>query len=302
MEGDMSSVSFIKILADLTFASHQHKMPPADSWKSPQGDEAQEHYQKGVVKDNWGQGFPAADGFVSYFATQDMHKYHFDAAKTNTSNYKKFIGTMLDGIQYAFNLWRPTLYFKDIKVNGPCAIGSKGCLTTTAKFEDIFKSFPGHLQLAQGSFFNDWRDAVGTGVGKCLKNYIDSVMITGFPWYPAFAAFPGPVAPPMPNIAWPLIACPAPKLTDITVPDNLKKAMNDAFSSSLKDKINDKIHETVFEAIATAAATGFLIWVSTQMINLVMSTGNIPTFAPPWVPVGPVVNGQNIPSGGGNLL
>ena len=302
MEGDMSSVTFIKILADLTFASHQHKMPPADSWKPPQGDEAQEHYQKGVGQDNWGQGFPVADGIVSYFATQDMHKYHFDAAKKNTSSYKKFIGTMLDGIQYAFNIWRPTLYFKNIKVNGPCAVGSKGCLTTTAKFEDIFKSFPGHLQLAQGSFFNDWRDAVGTGVGKCLKNYIDSVMITGFPWYPAFAAFPGPVAPPMPNIAWPLIACPAPKLTDITVPDNLKKAMNDAFSSSLKDKINDKIHETVFEAIATAAATGFLIWVSTQMINLVMSTGNIPTFAPPVVPVGPVVNGQNIPSGGGNLL
>ena len=302
MEVDMSSVSFIKILADLAFAGHQHKMPPADSWKAPQGSDAQDNYKKGVTDQNWGQGFPAADGIMTYFATQDMHKYHFDAAKTNTQNYKNFVGTMLDGIQYAFNLWRPTLYFKDIKVNGPCAVGSKGCLTTTAKFEDLFKTFPGHLSIGSGQFFNDWRDAVGKGVGKCLKNYIDSVMIAGFPWYPAFAAFPGPVAPPMPNVTWPLIACPATGLADITVPDKLKKAMIDAFPGSLKDKSNDKVYETVFEAIATAASVGFLIWVSTQMVNLVMGTGNIPTFAPPWVPVGPVVNGQNIPSGGGNLI
>ena len=300
----MTTVNFVKVLADVSVAAHQHKMPPKDSWQAPQqkSEDDKNNYVKGVGQSNWGVGYPVADGIVSYFATQDPQVYHFNAATVMTATYKQFIYTMLDGVAYAFNLWRPTLFFKDLKINGPVAVGSKGCLTTTAKFEDFFKSFPGHASISGGRHFNKWRDAVGNGVGKCLKNYIDSVTIPGAPFYPAFAAFPGPVAPPMPNVAWPLIACPATGLTDITVPQKLKKAMIDAFDSGHKDKSNDKIYDTIFEAIANALATGFLIWVSSQMINLVMGTGNIPSFAPPYVPVGPVVNGQNVPSGGGNLM
>ncbi len=300
----MTTVNFIKVLADLSVASKQHMMPPKDSWKAPQtkSKDDRDNYAQGVGYANWGQGYPAADGVTTYFGTQDPHSYHFKAAQTMTQTYKQFIYTMIDATAYAFNMWRPTLYFKDIKINGPVAVGSKGCLTTTMKFEDLFKTFPGHASIAGGKHFNKWRDAVAKGVGKCLKSYIDSVMIPGAPFYPAFAAFPGPVAPPMPNVTWPLIACPATGLQDITVAQNIKKAIIDNFDNGLKDKSNDKLYDTVFEAIATALSTGFLIWVSTQMVNLVMGTGNIPTFAPPFVPVGPVVNGQNIPSGGGNLI
>jgi len=284
-------------------ASHQHKMPPADSWKAPQdkGDEARDSYVKGVKQENWGVGFPAADGIVSYFATQDPHTYHFNSASTITQIYKQFIHTMIDATQYAFNLWKPTLMFQNIKINGPVAIGSKGCLKTTADFFNLFKSFPGHAAISGGKFFNDWRDAVGKGVSECLKKYVDGVTVTGFPWYPAFAAFPGPMAAPMPNVTWPLIACTSSGLKDITDPNALKKAMEKNLSSGLKDKSNDKIYASIFEAIATSLSLGFLMWVSTQMVNLVMGTGNIPSFAPPVMPAGPVVNGQNIPAPG-NLM
>ncbi len=300
----MTTVNFVKVLADLSVAAHQHKMPPQDSWQAPQqkSDDDNKNYVTGVGQANWGMGYPAADGILSYFGTQDPQSYHFSAATTMTAFYKSFIYTMIDATSYAFNIWRPTLFFKNIKINGPVATGSKGCLTTTSDFEALFKSYPGHAEISGGKSFAKWRDAVAKGVAKCLKNYIDGLTIPAAPWYPAFAAFPGPVAPPMPNVTWPLIACPSTGLADITTPMKLKKAMIDNFPSNLKDKSNDKIYDTVFEAIATCLATGFLIWVSSQMVNLVMGTGNIPSFAPPFVPVGPVVNGQNIPSGGGNLI
>ena len=138
----MSTVSFIKVLADLTMASGLHKMPPKDNWKPPQsaGPEAKQNYINGVGQSNWGVGYPVADGILTYFATQDMHMYHFTTASAMTMAYRKFIYTMIDATQYAFNIWKATLFFKNIKINGPIAVGSKGCLTATADFVKIFNN------------------------------------------------------------------------------------------------------------------------------------------------------------------
>ena len=42
-------------IADLTVASHQHKMPPEDSWKRPQdgGQEEEDNYKRGVTDRTW---------------------------------------------------------------------------------------------------------------------------------------------------------------------------------------------------------------------------------------------------------
>ena len=37
------------------------------------------------------------------------------------------------------------------------------------------------------------------------------------------------------------------------------------------------------------------MWLPMQQVMLVMGKGPIPTFAPPFVPVGPVVMGDNLP-------
>jgi len=313
----MSTVSFFSILADLSVASKQHKMPPKDSWKPPQnkGKESKDNYTKGVGESNWGPQYPVADGVISYFATQDAQTYHFNSATSATADYKAFIHTMLDAVKYAFNIWKMTLYFKDLKVNGPTAVGSTGCLTSsmlpTGKNADLgcacgffttFLTFPKHAQYAQNEHYADWRDAVGRGVAQCLKKYVDNVTVPGLPWYPAFTAFPGPMAPPMPNVTTPLMACPSSGMTELTVAKKIQDAIIKEFKNGLKDKSNDSLYKTIFGAIADSLSVGFMTWLSTQVVNLVMGTGQIPTFAPPVVPVGPVVNGQNIPTMGGNLV
>ena len=52
------------------------------------------------------------------------------------------------------------------------------------------------------------------------------------------------------------------------------------------------------KAIATVLSLAFLMWLPMQQVMLVMGKGPIPTFAPPFVPVGPVVGGDNIAAPG----
>jgi len=71
--------------------------------------------------------------------------------------------------------------------------------------------------------------------------------------------------------------------------------MDDALDGDLKKKDKTKQYEALHDAIATVLALAFLMWLPMQQVMLVMGKGQIPTFAPPFVPVGPVVMGDNLP-------
>jgi len=54
----------------------------------------------------------------------------------------------------------------------------------------------------------------------------------------------------------------------------------------------------LFDAIAKAFNTIFQVFKASTMVQNVLGMGPIPTFAPPFVPVGPVVMGSVIPTPG----
>jgi hypothetical protein len=60
-------------------------------------------------------------------------------------------------------------------------------------------------------------------------------------------------------------------------------------------------HKELFDAIAQGVAACFLSWLPQQQVSLVLGKGPIPTFAPPFVPAGPVVAGDVI-SAPGHLM
>ena len=69
-----------------------------------------------------------------------------------------------------------------------------------------------------------------------------TIKVTGMPWYPAFAAFPSPVAPPTPNIPCPVIA-----LTQVTasiMPATMKMQMVGQLGDPMAP-----FHGELFEAI-----------------------------------------------------
>ena len=284
----MGSMTLIKIIGHAVFAGKSLKLPT----KKASGDATgwSEKYWKDRDQEKGEMaGIPQHLPIPFFQQQKPGYKYHVKTTDKIGKDFQEFMDKMLDAVQNAHSMWKLQCKFKDLKVMAVVAIGTPGCLQGP-ELESNIKNLAGPMSGNMGKY----RDAVAKGVSGCFKKWQDKVMIPGMPLYPAFAAFPGPMAPPMPGVPIPLIACPSAMCTEIFAPDSMKKAMISALDGGMKQKDPEKHHEALFEAIATALSLGFLIWTAAQMVNLVLGKGPIPTFAPPYVPVGPVMNGDNL--------
>ncbi len=280
--------TMIKPAGHAVFLSHGLKLPA--KWKDPSGDPGAKHYGD-CLKPEEKAAIPKL--IPPMFMPSNPNKVHQTSCDEVGKNFKDFHDSMLDAIGFAHNMWKLKAQFKDLKIMSVSAIGAPGCLDGPELESDIknapmVASFSGNMAKH--------RDAVAKGVSKCFKDWQGMVTVPGLPWYPAFAAFPGPMAPPMPNVPTPLIACPSGQMAAMASPSTMKSEMGSALDGGLKDKDPTKQYEALHDAIATVVAAAFMIWLPSQMVMLVMGKGPIPSFAPPYVPVGPVVGGDNIPA------
>jgi len=282
----MPGLQFIKILGNLKFFSAGLKLPV--SWSAPSGQDGSRQYGDALKPDEK-IGIPQL--IPPWFMPAEPQKYFQDSCDKTGKEFKDFHDTILDAIGFAHNMWKLQAKFQNLQIMAVSAIGTPGCLDGP-ELESLIKNAP--MVAAYTGNKAKYRDAVAAGVSKCFKDWQGQVMVPGLPWYPAFAAFPGPMAPPMPNIPTPLIACPSAMMAKIVAPMDMKKAMIDALDGGVKDKDKDKHHEALFDAIATVLSLAFMMWLPMQQVMLVLGKGPIPTFAPPFVPVGPVIGGDNI--------
>ena len=224
---------------------------------------------------------------TNLFKETTLNKYHVDSAKEIGKSFETYIDGICGAICDAISKWMMMAKFSSIQVAAVCAIGAPGCLTGP----DI-KSYIEMTAPMKTDQERKYSKAIAKAFSDAWKSYQDKLMVPGLPWYPAFAAFPGPMAPPMPNVPVPLIALPSIGEVDMA-PPKLKKAMED----NLGDK--DALHASVlFDSLSNAFAIVFLQFKGTTMVMNVMGKGPIPTFAPPYVPVGPVVGGDVLPTPG----
>ena len=280
----MPPLSFIKPLGQLKFFSHSLKLGTEWDSKYSIKDEA-EQVNKGDKT--------AVPSLIPpwFMPAETPSKLHQKSCDDIGKEFKDFHDAMIDAVGFAHNMWKLKAKFKDLQVASVSAIGSPGCLDGD-ELESGIKNAPMCASFTGNK--KKHRDAVAKGVSKAFKNWQDQVSVPGLPWYPAFAAFPSPTVPPMPNIPVPLIICVSAKCTDIMMGDTMKKEMGDALDGGLKDKDKTKQYEALHDAISTVVSIAFTIWLASQMVMLVMGKGPIPSFAPPFVPVGPVVGGDNI--------
>jgi len=284
----MPPISPIAILGNVLFLAKGIKLPT--DYQKPSGDPAGKHY---------GDAFQPADRLAIpktippwFLPAEIPNKYYQDQCDEIGKAYKKLHDDMCDAVKYAHTMWKLQAKFKDLKVMSVSAIGAPGCLDGP-ELETFIKTAP--MVAAYTGNAAKHRDAIAKGVSKCFKDWQGMVMIPGLPFYPAFAAFPGPMAPPMPNVPMPLIACPSAQMAAIVAPSMMKSEMGNALDGGIKEKDPDKHYEALHEALATVLSLAFLLWLPQQQVMLVMGKGPIPTFAPPYVPVGPVVGGDNLP-------
>jgi hypothetical protein len=286
----MPGLQMIKIAGGAKFLSHGLKLP--SQWEQPSGDPAAKHYSDALTAE---EKIAVPKLIPPWFMPADMNKIHQKSCDEIGQNFKDFHDKMLDAIAYSHNMWKLQAKFKDLKIMAVSAIGAPGCLDGP-ELESNIKNAP--MCASMTGNMAKHRDAVAKGVSKCFKDWQGMVMVPGLPWYPAFAAFPGPMAPPTPNVPTPLIACPSAQMAAMASPMMMKSEMDNALDGGLKEKDPDKQYEALHDAIATVVAAAFMIWLPSQMVMNVLGKGPIPTFAPPYVPVGPVVGGDNIPTPG----
>jgi hypothetical protein len=282
----MPPISPIKILCNLKFFSHSLKLSNSE-WQQPSGDHPVTCYGDSMEVS---EKVAIPKTIPPWFMPTNQHKFHQDSCDDVGKAFKELSDAMFDAVQFAHTMWKLQAKFKDLKINAVTALGTPGCLDGP-ELESLIKNAP--MVAAFTGNKAKWRDAIAAGVSKCFKNWQDMVTVPGLPWYPAFAAFPGPMAPPMPNVPMPLIACISGKMADIVAPMTMKSEMENALDGSLKDP--DKHYEALFDGIATVLSMAFLCWLPQQQVMLVLGKGPIPTFAPPFVPVGPVIMGDNLP-------
>jgi hypothetical protein len=120
---------------------------------------------------------------------------------------------------------------------------------------------------------------------RAWADWSDSVTLTGLPFYPMFQAWPGPVSAVMSNLPTPLSACPSPgavSLTPLPLAQRLQEALPaDYAQQSARQPLQD---------FGSWFAGRFSTWRAGAVMQNVLGWGST-AYAPPYVPVSPVVNG-----------
>lgn len=192
--------------------------------------------------------------------------------------YESMFKQIIDAVEFGFNTFRQTAVLAGVMINGPTAMG--GRLQGPA-LDNLIKMAPSVAGWTGGKAAV--RDAVAAGLHQQWMILLTRMTVPGLPWFPAFAMFPGPAAPPMPNVPTPILALMGDPAPVQAAP--LKTAMQACMRGNF-DYSNEFL-----ESIAVGFDAAMQVWRTAQMVT-VLGSGPIPTFAPPYVPAGPVVGGS----------
>lgn len=215
---------------------------------------------------------------TNLFREATLNKYHVDAAKQVSDQFGEFIDGTCDAICGAISQWFTTTTIQGVIINAVVGILTPGGVVGPPLTPLIMAQAPKKTPQ-QLKYSNVIANVFGTAWLQWQSG------ITGQLLYPAFAAVPSPVAPPMPNVPMPLIALPSPGEVALQ-----GAAMKAQMIAQLADPQAPHAAE-LFDAIANGFTGPFNIMKASTLVTNVLGTGPVPTFAPPFVPVGPVIGG-----------
>ena len=215
---------------------------------------------------------------------KQLAKTKYGSAKSRGAqsvDAEKFLDGISEAICSAWATWQTAATMVGVIINGPTAVGGHivGPPLAPLILATGPKAKPQELKLTM---------AVAKVIGTAWLTFTATVRVPGMPWYPAFAAFPSPMAPPTPNVPCPFAAL---TMVEVSVSASVLKSQMVAIAGPG--------NESLCDAIGDAFEKSFNLWKVSTMVTNVMGTGPIPTFAPPYVPVGPVVGGIGMMLPGG---
>ncbi len=131
-----------------------------------------------------------------------------------------------------------------------------------------------------------------SAIGEVWRRWALSWKIPFLPLYPAFVAFPLAQAPPMPSTPFPLGAG-VERLNPYEgertlLPDYLS---NTLYASSCEQAYPGETSRNACNDFANWFSRSYFFLMGSSTVSNVLGWGPVPSFAPPYVPVGPVVGG-----------
>ena len=196
----------------------------------------------------------------------------------------KFLDDMCDAICSAWGQWQSMASMVGIMINAMTA--SAGQIVGPPWQPLIMLKAP-KASPQEAKFSN----VVATVISNAWMSFTATVKVPMLPWYPAFTAFPGPVAPPTPNMPVPFAL-----LTQVPVSISAS-VMKMQMVAQLGDP-QAPFHAELFEAICDAFEKTYNLWKTTTMVTNVLGMGAVPSFTP-MTPAGPVVMGVGNMAPGG---
>ncbi|MDY0060189.1 MAG: hypothetical protein RBU45_10295 [Myxococcota bacterium] len=223
-------------------------------------------------------------GVNMLFLAASTNKYHVDAQKRLHSDFDKYIDGITKAICAAQGQWQDAAMFTVGIINGP------SCNITPASLQGpplgplILANNPPMATPQEIKYTNAIANAIGTAWQAWQLGVMGTLM-----YPPTFAFMTSPVHPPTPNIPLPIAAMSSSGESMLSG-SSLKGLM----VSNLGDP-QALHHADLFDSLGNAFNTVFTSWKPATMITGLNGTGPIPSFAPPYVPGGPVAGGAVIP-------
>jgi hypothetical protein len=265
-------------LARSTFMSKSISVPT--NWQDPSGDTPSKQYSDAFKPSERNQ--PTAPGL---FTSASPNKYHGDTQKHLNDKFGDFIDGTCSAICSAWSTWQSSAVLTGVMVNAVTASG--GSVVGPPWTPLILAQAPMTTPMLA-----KYSQVIASVIGQGWLSFASTILVPGLPWYPVFATVPAPIAPPMPNTPVPVAM--------LTMVDASIQAST--LSNQMYGQLGDTkapFAQALFDSISQAFYQMYTQWKMTTMVTNVLGTGPVPTFAPPFVPVGPVVGGvANMTPGG----
>jgi hypothetical protein len=190
------------------------------------------------------------------------------------------------------NEWIGKARIQGGQVNGPTAILTPGSLVSDGNIEStIVQKLTGSQVPAEIS------RALAKELAAAWHDWAAGFQIRIPAAYPSFAAFPGPMAPPTPAATGPVALSNGSSSGEAGLRAPI---LANKLSSAVKlyaGKVGGGAPDQALKKLASWVEISFTEWKSMAKMGGVTGKGPIPTFAPPYVPVGPVLRGENLSTG-----
>jgi len=215
-------------------------------------------------------------------------KIAIDSTDDISKSMDEFIDEMCKAICTSWSNWQNAAMFTTGVISAVTCMISPGSLTSPP-YMSASTIIANVNSAGKPANFMLFVKAIATAIENAWKAWESGLMGTiMFP--PSFASFPGPMHPPTPNIPMPLVA-----LSSAGDALMKKNALSGLMVANLSGVPINQLNQMFFEKFAEGFCLIFDIWKASTLISNVMGSGPIPTFAPPFVPAGPVMAGYLMP-------